>query len=235
MGGRRSLPWAEPTSVGKAARLEADRPAWNGRPARVEGAARLSISHAAGMRSRSRCEAHFDRLVEDEAQALRPRRPADEAINPSRQTIAQRKERSTPTVRRVSSGGSDQLQLAGLVSSDRRACHSNRRTGPGTKDQRQHRRLGPRRLRRACHSAGPAFPHGPPGESESSSGQARATGITHPGFYGRKPWKSLTARQLSPLPAPQERARTPPSQPDAKSFNKVHCRPSAGPDRPMRA
>ena len=44
--------------------------------------------------------------------------PASEAINPNRQTGSQRKERSTPTVRRVSSG--------------RRAYHSNRRTGPRT-------------------------------------------------------------------------------------------------------
>ena len=36
--------------------------------------------------------------------------PADEAINPNRQTITQRQERSTPTVRRMSSDGSDQLQ-----------------------------------------------------------------------------------------------------------------------------
>ena len=48
---------------------------------------------------------------------LRPRSPADEAINPNHQTIAQRKERSTPTVRRVSSGG--------------RACHSSRQTWTG--------------------------------------------------------------------------------------------------------
>ena len=54
--------------------------------------------------------------------------------------------------------------------------------GPRTKDQRQLRRFDPRCLRRAYHSASAAFPLGRPGESESSSGHARATGITHPGF-----------------------------------------------------
>ena len=123
-----------------------------------------------GMRSRSKRQTHFDRLMEDETQcALRPWRPTDEAINPKRRTIAQRKERSTPTARRVSSG--------------RRAYHSNRRTGPRTKDQRQLRRLCPRCLRRTnVNSASAAFPRGRPGESESSSGRTRATGITHPGF-----------------------------------------------------
>ena len=79
-------------------------------------------------------------------------RPTDEAINPKRRTIAQRKERSTPTARPVSSDGSDQLPTTGRVSSGRRAYHSNRRTwtedeGPAStpsfrpalvaKDQRQ--------------------------------------------------------------------------------------------------
>ena len=64
--------------------------------------------------------------------------PADEAINPNRQTGSQRQERSTPTVRRMSSG--------------RRAYHSNRRTGPRTKDQCQLRRLCPRCLLRRARS-----------------------------------------------------------------------------------
>ena len=106
-----------------------------------------------------------------------------ERSTPNRQTGSQRKERSTPTVRRMSSDGSDQLPTTGRVSNGRRAHHSNRRTGPRTKDQRQLRRLCPRCLRRTnVNSASAAFPRGRPGESESSSGRTRATGITHPGF-----------------------------------------------------
>ena len=78
--------------------------------------------------------------------------PTDEAINPNRQTSAQRVKRSTPTARRVSSDGSDQLPATGRASNGRRAYHSNRRTwtedeGPAStpsfrsvlpaKDQRQ--------------------------------------------------------------------------------------------------
>ena len=78
--------------------------------------------------------------------------PTDEAINPNRQTGSQRKERSTPTVRRVSSDRGDQLPTTGRVSCGRRAYHSNppdwtedeglsqlRRCGPAlpAKDQRQ--------------------------------------------------------------------------------------------------
>ena len=52
-------------SSGKAARREAAGLLGIGRPVRVEGAARLSVSHAAGMGSRTRCEAHFARLFEE--------------------------------------------------------------------------------------------------------------------------------------------------------------------------
>ena len=86
------------------------------------------------MRSQSKRQTHSDRPSEDEAPgALRPSCPTDEAINPKRRTTGQRKERSTPTVRRVSSDGSDQLPTTGRVSNGRRAYHSNRRTGPRTK------------------------------------------------------------------------------------------------------
>ena len=203
---------------GRAVWREAAKSTKNGRPAHVEGAARLSASHVAGMMSRSERQTRLGQTG-----ALRPTawgRSTGRSVRGVR-----RVRRPTPTVRRLPNGRSDQLRpsdcarcakrstpLAGRVSCGGRTNVNlrTRWTGPRTKDQRQHRRLGPRRLRRACHSAGPAFPHGPPGESESSSGQARATGITHPGFYGRKPWKSLTVSQLSPLPPPQERAWTPP-------------------------
>ena len=73
------------------------------------------------MRSRPGRKTHSDRPVENETQrAVRPSCPAEEAINPKRRTIAQRKERSTPTARPVSSDGSDQLPTTGRVSNGRR-------------------------------------------------------------------------------------------------------------------
>ena len=75
--------------------------------------------------------------------------------------------------------------------------------GPRTKDQRQLRRFGPRCLRRTnVNSASAAFPRGRPGESESSSDRTRATGITHPGFYGRKPWKKPNSTLIIDGPRP---------------------------------
>ena len=55
-----------------------------------------------------------------------------ERSTPIRQTNAQRVKRSTPTVRRMSSDGSDQLQPPDGCPTGERACHSNRRTGPRT-------------------------------------------------------------------------------------------------------
>ena len=63
------------------------------------------------MRSQSKRQTHFDRLVEDGVQgALCPSCPTARAIDSQRQTGVQRKERSTPNARPVSSDGSDQLQ-----------------------------------------------------------------------------------------------------------------------------
>ena len=162
-----------------------------------------------GMRSRSKRQTHFDRLMEDEAQcALRPWRPTDEAINPKRRTIAQRKERSTPTARPVSSDGSDQLPTTGRVSSGRRAYHSNRRTwtedeGPASppsfrpallaKDQRQPRFSsipswetgGERIILRSC-----------------PCNRDHAPRVSMVGNLG----KSQTVRLVSPLRDPQKRA-----------------------------
>ena len=53
-------------------------------------------------------------------QTLRPRRPAEEAINPHRLTDARRQERSTPVNGRVPSSRRDQPRLV-KVSSGRRA------------------------------------------------------------------------------------------------------------------
>ena len=82
--------WGKPRGV--------KRPAcYHSRPARVEAVARLRDSHAADMSNRPERKTHSDRLAEDEAQvALRPLGPANEAINPDRQTNARCAKRSTP-------------------------------------------------------------------------------------------------------------------------------------------
>ena len=108
----------------------------------------------------------------DQLQATRPC-PAGEGISSNRQTSVQRRKRSTP----------------------------NRRTGVlRMKDQRQLQPPDVGRERRAYHSAAAAFPRGRPGESESSSGHARATGTMHPGFYGRKPWKKPNSTLIIAAP-----------------------------------
>ena len=168
-----------------------------------------------GMRSRSDARCTPTSLLRTRRKARsvpgvqRPKRST-----PNRQTNAQRVRRSTPTVRPVSSDGSDQLPTTGRVSNGRRACHSNRRTGPRTKDQRQLRRLCPRCLRRTnVNSASAAFPRGRPGESESSSGRTRATGIAHPGFYGRKPWRKPNSAVIVAVPgAAKEGLQDPPGE-----------------------
>ena len=95
-------------------------------------------------------QAHSDRLIEDAAQnALRPLRPADEAINPNRQTSVQREKRSTPTRQTGARCVKRSAPLAGRVPSGRRTnVNSNRRTGPRTKDRGQLRRFAPCCLRR---------------------------------------------------------------------------------------
>ena len=156
------------SNLGEAARREAasllataDRRMSKLRPGRVPAMPQ-------SMRSRPRCEAHSDRLVEDEAQrSVRG---------------VQRMRRSTPTIRRLPNGRSDQLRPSGGCPAAEGLVTPAARPGPRTKDQRQLRRLCPRCLRRAYHSASAAFPLGRPGESESSSGRTRATGTAHPGF-----------------------------------------------------
>ena len=94
----------------------------------------------------------------------------------------------------------------------------------------QLRRFGPRCLRRtSVNSASAAFPRGRPGESESSSGHARATGITHPGFYGRKPWRKPNSTVIIARPgAPVRGPAGPLPHIAAKVFTKVDN------DRPHR-
>ncbi len=192
------------------------------------------------MRSRSGRQTHSDRLSEDEAQrAVRPSCPAEEAIHSDHQTSVQRVKRSTSTARPVSSDRSDQLRFARPVSSGRRAYHSNRRTGPRTKDRGQLHRFGPRCLRRTnVNSASAAFPRGRPGESESSSGHAHATGITHPGFYGRKPWKKpnsaviITVQRTAKEGLQHPFRRLPPNRSLKLTANPPHSRPGYRPHSP---
>ena len=92
------------------------------------------------MRSRSKRQTHFDRLMEDGAQrAVRPRCPATEAINPSRQTGARRVKRSTPTRRTGVQRAKDQRQLrpAGLDRGRRATSNPPVRSALPAKDQRQ--------------------------------------------------------------------------------------------------
>ena len=158
--------------------------------------------------------------------------PADEAINPNRQTGSQRKERSTPSARPVSSGRSDPLQslngcptgeglitpTAGLgprtesyvksAGSIRAACE-----GPTSTPLRQHSLVGDRG--RANHP--PVMP-----VQQGSRTQ---------GFYGRKPWKKpnnaviITARR----PAKEGLRRPFPEPPPNRSLNLTtnpsHSRP----------
>ena len=91
----------------------------------------------------------------------------------------------------------------------------------------QLRRISPCCLRRTnVNSASAAFPRGRPGESESSSGRTRATGITHPGFYGRKPWKKPNSTLIiaSPRPA-KEGLRRPFRQPPPNRSLKLPAKP----------
>ena len=161
-----------PSEVGKAARHKAASLLLSRRPARVEAAARLRVSHAAGMLNRSGRKTHSDRLGEDEAQkALHPQSPAGEAINFSRQTGVQREKdlRQTPTAGR----------------------------GPRTKDLRQTPSFRPVLLAESyVKSAAAAVPSWETFQrANHPSGQTRATGIAPPGFYGRKPW--LKAKQCN--------------------------------------
>ena len=106
-----------------------------------------------------------------------------------------RGERRTPTdwvgrnARRspsqVSSGRSDQLQPQDRCpGGEGPTSTSTAGRGPRTKDQGQLRRFGPRCLRRTnVKLRSGSIP------SWATLWSTRATGITHPGFYGRKPWR----------------------------------------------
>ena len=143
------------------------------------------------MRSLSKRQTHFDRLVEDGAQgALRPWCPAAGAINPNSQTDVQRMKRSTPIAGRVSSGRRTNVKLQPPDLDRGRRATSN----PPVRSALPAKGLSLRFQQQ--------YPRGRPGESESSSGRTRATGITHPGFYGRKPWKKPNSTLIIDVPRP---------------------------------
>ena len=152
------------TVRGEAARREAASLPSNRRPARVVAAARLCASHAAGMLNRPGRQTHSDRMTVGEAQgALRPVCPANEAINSNRRNRCPAGEGiSTPT--------------AGL--------------GPRTKgfiDSAGSVRAACKGVRHPAATAVPSWATF--GRASQSSWSGPGSGITPPGFYGRKPWK----------------------------------------------
>ena len=119
---------------------------------------------------------------------------AKDALRP---TCSGRNARRSPS--QVSSGRSDQPQPQDQCPAGE-AINSNRKTsaqrvkdqrqtstagrGPRTKDQGQLRRFGPSCVRRTnVKLRSGSIP------SWETLRSTRATGITHPGFYGWKPWK----------------------------------------------
>ena len=123
----------------------------------------------------------------------------------------------------MSSGMKRSTPIAGRVSSGRR---TNVKLQPPDLDRGRratsNRRFDPRCLRRTnVNSASAAVPSWETGESESSSGRTRATGITHPGFYGRKPWKKPNSTLIIDVPRPaKEGLRRPfPEPPPNRSQN----------------
>ena len=223
-------------------REDAARPRVNnvsGRTARREAASLLSTAdrHACrrcGLAVSQPCRGHEEPVGATDLSATGRRTPTDQVRTKHRARSVpsvQRKERSTPTAR--------------LMSSGMKRSTPTRRTGvQRAKDQRQTPTagLGPRTesyvksagsIRTACE--GPTstplqqqYPRGRPGESESSSGRTRATGITHPGFYGRKPWKKPNSAVIITARRPaKEGLRKPLCKIAAKSFTKLNSQPAA--------
>ena len=146
---------------------------------------------------------HSDRLGEDETQdAVRPRCPADEAINPNRKTRC-------PAGEAINSNRKTSAQR---VKDQRQTSTAGR--GPRTKDQGQLRRFGPSCLRRTnVKLRSGSIP------SWETLGlpvqQGSRTQVSMVGNLG----KSLTTHPLLPHPEPDVKgfAVQPP-----KSFNVVH-------------
>ena len=129
------------------------------------------------MRSRSKRQTHFDRLVEDGAQrAVRPSCPASEAINLNRQTGVQREKGLSlqpPDVDRGRRTG------VNSVVSIRAACE-----GPTSTPLRQHSLVGDR------------------GRANHPLVRPVQQGSRTQGFYGRKPWKKPNSAVIIAAPSP---------------------------------
>ena len=170
------------------------------------------------------CRGHEDPVEATDLSATGRRTPTDQVRTKHRARSVpgvQRQERSTPTRRTGVQRAKDQRQTptAGL--------------GPRTESYVK----SAGSIRAACegptsNSASAAFPRGRPGESESSSGRTRATGITHPGFYGRKPWKKpnsaviITARRPAKEGLGDPFGKLPPNRSQNLTTNPSHPRPS---------
>ena len=144
------------------------------------------------MRSLSKRQTRFDRLVEDGAQgALRPSCPTDEAINPNRQTGVQRKKRSTPIAERVSSGRRTNVKL---------------QPPDWTEDEglSQLRRFDPCCLRRTNvklrFSSNSLV--GDRGRANHPPDRPVQQGSRTQGFYGRKPWRKPNNALIIDVPRP---------------------------------
>ena len=143
---------------------------------------RRHVSNRSGRQSRS------DRL-------LRTKRKACPVLDTGARSVldVQRLKRSTPTRRTGARRVKDQRQTstAGLS--------QGRRINVNSVDSARAGCEGP-----TSNSASPAFPRGRPFDL------TRATGITHPGFYGRKPWKKPNSAPIIAAPATHWRGSTAP-------------------------
>ena len=201
-----------------------------------------------GLAVRQPCRRHEGPVGATDLSATGRRAPTDRVRTNRRMRSVpgcQRQERSTPTVRPSARRMKRSTPTARLCPVCE-AINSTRRTGAQRKkDQRQTPTAG-RGLRTkglslrpsaraACegfnHSAAAAFPRGRPWERESTFGRTRATGITHPGFYGRKPWKKPNSATIIAAPgAAKEGLQRPfqrfrPNRSQKLTANPPHLRP----------
>ena len=110
--------------------------------------------------------------------------------------LVRRKRRSTPAVRPVPSDRSDQLRPSGgFPAGEGPTSNFNRRTEPGTEALASTPSIRPALVAKDQRQT----PH----RQHSLLGEARATGITHPGFYGRKPWRKPNSALIITRPKPR--------------------------------
>ena len=177
--------------MGEAARREAASLLLSCRPARVEAAAPAVLSAVPqACRIGRGDKTHSDRMAEDETRdAPRPGRWGRSTSDAtSFRTVSSGRSNQPPTRRTSAQREKDQRQTptAGL--------------SRGTKDLGQLRRFGPCWLRRTNVKLR-SRQHSLLGDHQV---HARATGITHPGFYGRKPWRKPNSETIITAPEPRE-------------------------------